>query len=87
MKKQLGKLLGGIFLCLLGFFVHDLSSSNGEELIFSKVIVSGFSQTMCDPPAEMCGPLMGNSSGTRYCCANTDSSCCYAGGCGGGSNT
>ncbi|WP_348718752.1 hypothetical protein, partial [uncultured Algoriphagus sp.] len=46
-----------------------------------------FSQTMCDPPAEMCGPLMGNSSGTRYCCANTDSSCCYAGGCGGGSNT
>ncbi|WP_286970459.1 hypothetical protein [Algoriphagus sp.] len=42
MKKQLGKLLGGIFLCLLGFFVHDLSSSNGEELIFSKVIVSGF---------------------------------------------
>jgi hypothetical protein len=63
------------------------SSENGNELLLSKFMQSSYSQIACDPPAEMCGPLMGNSSGTRYCCANTDSSCCYAGACGGGPNT
>ena len=88
MKKRLIQLTGIFAMCFLGMFTLDLFSPSGEEgLLLSKVIPNGYSQTMCSPPALMCGPLMGNSSGSRYCCANTDSSCCYASGCGGGPNT
>lgn len=84
MKKRLIQLTGIFALCFLGLFSLDLSSPGGEKsLLLSSVIPNGYSQTMCDPPAPSCGPLMGNSSGSRYCCANTDSSCCYAAGCGG----
>lgn len=84
MKKRLIQLTGIFALCFLGLFSLDLSSPGGEKsFLLSSVIPNGYSQTMCDPPAPSCGPLMGNSSGSRYCCANTDSSCCYAAGCGG----
>jgi hypothetical protein len=42
-----------------------------------------YPRTECDPPTEQCGPLMGNSSGTKFCCANTNDDCCSAAACGG----
>ena len=55
--------------------------------VFNSFATPRFSQTMggedsmCDPITDQCGPLMRKSSGTRYCCANTNSDCCYMAQC------
>lgn len=88
MKKKIT-----IIIAMLGVFFFSLVSldltmvSETNDSLIGSIISSGFSQTMggedptCDPTTDQCGPLMGNSSGTSYCCANTNSDCCYAGAC------
>lgn len=89
MKKKVMYLLGVSGLVFLSLFALDLSESSQLSPLglASLVTVVNADPPLCSPTTSECGPLMGNQSGTRYCCANTDSSCCYAAGCGGGSQT
>lgn len=84
MNKRFNQLIGVLGLLFLMLFASEISGISGEEnLHLSNVFTKTYSQGLCDPPAPSCGPLLGNSSGTRFCCAFTDTSCCYAAGCGG----
>ena len=83
MKKNLMKLTGLLGVFYLGLLAMELSSTSSEkDFFFSNTFTKGISQQQLP---DVCGPLMGNSSGTRYCCANQDASACYAAVCGGGS--
>jgi hypothetical protein len=85
MKKRLMKLTGLLGLFYLGLFAMELSSKSSEkEFFFSNAFTRGFSQQSLP---DVCGPLMGNSSGTRYCCANQNATACFAATCGGGPQT
>lgn len=85
MKKRLGfiaMMTALSFLFLLTLELGNFSSKDSFGL--SGFFPKSYSQTFCSPPAPSCGPLMSNSSGSRFCCANTNTECCYAAGCGGG---
>lgn len=74
-----------IGLSIILMLTIELINPEGEKGLFlANVVSSGFSQQQLP---DVCGPLMGNSSGTRYCCANINADECFAATCGGGSNT
>lgn len=81
MKKKLKVLsiiLGLAFMAILGI---DLTGSNSSKgMILENIFPVSSAQTMAGP-GDLCGPLMGNASGTRYCCANTNDYTCSAAGC------
>jgi len=54
----------------------------GISLVAFMTITTPTLVEACTPQATECGPLMGNASGTSFCCNNTDESCCYAAACG-----
>lgn len=81
MKKKLKVLaiiLGIGFMGILGIDLAGSNSSNG--MILENLISTSIAQTM-EEPCPPCGPLMGNASGTRYCCAETNSDACSAASC------
>lgn len=84
MKKRFMKLTGLLGIFYLGLFAMELSSKSSEkDFFFSNTFTKGFSQQQLP---DVCGPLMGNRSGTRYCCANQNADECFAAVCGGGSH-
>lgn len=84
MKKRLIQLSGILGLSFILMLTLELTNQNGErDLLLTSVISSGFSQQKLP---DVCGPLMGNTSGTKYCCANINATECLAATCGGVSN-
>ena len=85
MKKRLLQLTGILMLSFLVLVGWDLTNQGGVyEGKLESLFTSVSAQDLCNPPAPSCGPLMGNSSGTSFCCAAINTSCCYAATCGGG---
>jgi len=78
--------LFSLAFAFMAVFVTDLVSDTNERgLIMDSIIpqAAAFEEEppLCDPDYNACGPLMSNYSGSRYCCAGTNSDCCYAAYC------
>ncbi|SFG56557.1 hypothetical protein SAMN04487988_10580 [Algoriphagus hitonicola] len=71
-------MLGLSFMGILGF---DLIGSNSSVGMISQNLISTSQAQTLEEPCPPCGPLMGNESGTRYCCADTNSDYCPAAKC------
>ncbi|WP_297337905.1 hypothetical protein [Algoriphagus sp.] len=82
--KKLKILLVIFCLGFFGILGIDLSGSSNHGTILGDLTSNSLAQVVvviggegCPP----CGPLMGNASGTRYCCADTNSDACAAAKC------
>lgn len=90
MNKKIKTLLFSISFAFMAIFVADIISVTSESgSIMDSIMPQVSAQVaeleeedpLCDSDYNACGPLMGNTSGTRYCCAGTNSDCCYAAYC------
>ncbi len=72
--KILSIILGFSFLGIIGIDLFGSNVTNG--MILNNLIPTTYAQDCLEGGCPPCGPLVSNQSGTRYCCAETNSDAC-----------